>query len=273
MDRALLVGINAYPSAPLSGCINDVTDMATHLVNHCGFSEGSIRLLCDGRATTTELRARLNWLVAAARPGDRLFFHYSGHGVQVATRTPWGEVDGLDEAICPVDFDWSDERMIRDKEFNQIFANVPPGCEFVWISDSCHSADSTKGMPPQATKYRTYPPPPDITWRLNVALSKKFKTPGLQDGANPVHVALISGCQSDQSSADSSFEGKPNGALTYFLLQTLRQSGNAALSLDKLLEKVKAAIKKHKKFDQIPGVEGNPEIIARPFLAIPNGRT
>lgn len=63
MNRALLVGINAYPGNELRGCINDVTDMADHLVKSCGFKVEDIRLLVDERATTVGIRERLEWLV------------------------------------------------------------------------------------------------------------------------------------------------------------------------------------------------------------------
>ena len=36
-DKALLVGINAYPRAPLRGCVNDVIDFANLLVKKYGF--------------------------------------------------------------------------------------------------------------------------------------------------------------------------------------------------------------------------------------------
>ena len=38
MNRALLVGINKYPSSPLNGCINDIQDMADFLVGKCKFA-------------------------------------------------------------------------------------------------------------------------------------------------------------------------------------------------------------------------------------------
>jgi hypothetical protein len=141
MDKALLVGINRYPAAPLRGCVNDVTDLAQFLVDSCGFAMGDVRLIADERATKTEITDRLNWLVDGAKPGDRLFFHFSGHGTQMATRDHQGEIDGLDEVICPVDFDWTDDHVIRDKDFRRVFGSIPEGCQFVWVSDSCHSGD------------------------------------------------------------------------------------------------------------------------------------
>src|SRR5215813_3086299 len=128
MNRALLVGINEYQGSPLAGCVNDVTSMAAVLSGRCGFAKDDIRLLVDSRATTEGIRERLQWLVKGVVPGDRILFHFSGHGIQTASRDRVSaEVDGLDEAICPVDFDWTDKHMIRDKEFAQIFAAVPPG--------------------------------------------------------------------------------------------------------------------------------------------------
>ena len=144
MNRALLVGINAYPGNELNGCVNDVKDMADFLVKYCNFQYGDIRLLVDERATTDGIKVRLGWLLNGLRPGDRVLFHYSGHGAQVPTRNPQGEVDGLDEVICPVDFDWTDDHMIRDKDFHSMFSTIPEGVEFVWVSDSCHSQDLSR---------------------------------------------------------------------------------------------------------------------------------
>lgn len=45
----------------------------------------------------------MQWLVRDARPGDSLFFHYSGHGGQAAD-LDGDEDDGFDETILPLDF-------------------------------------------------------------------------------------------------------------------------------------------------------------------------
>ena len=45
----------------------------------------------------------IEWLIKGAKPGDSLFFHYSGHGSQVKDKDG-DEIDGLDETILPVDF-------------------------------------------------------------------------------------------------------------------------------------------------------------------------
>ena len=266
MNRALLVGINKYPSQPLNGCVNDVEDMAKFLVSACGFAEDDIRLLVDERATTAGIVERLGWLLTGLRSGDRVLFQYSGHGVQLPTRNPQGEVDQLDEAICPVDFDWTDAHAIRDKDFNKIFSAIPKGVEFIWVSDSCHSGDLWRTMAKPKVAVKTLIPPADINWRIQTALRKNIAPLGFERSAKALNLALISGCRSDQTSADAFFE-KPNGALTYFLLQHLKEGNGLSLPLATIVEQVQTALKRNG-FEQEPQLDGDDEINARPFLSI-----
>lgn len=278
MNKALLVGINRYPGNELNGCINDVEDMANFLTSKCNFAHGNIRMLTDGRATTQGIRERLNWLLSGLKAGDRVFFHYSGHGAQVATRNPEAEVDGLDEVICPVDFDWSNTHMIRDKEFNKLFATVPVGVEFVWVSDSCHSGDLSrdftkptsksaselKGHP--KVKYRTMIPPADLDWRLRTAKKQNIRALTMNKAPDNYNVALISGCKSDQTSADAYIKGRYNGALTYYLLSELKKSNGLTENLTTIVKNVNKALKKAK-YSQQPQLEGSPSIISKSFLS------
>ena len=266
MDRALLVGINKYPGAALNGCVNDVTDMARFLTAGRGFSSGNVRLLTDTRATTQGILDRLEWLVDGLKPGDRALFHYSGHGAQTATRNQAGEPDGLDDVICPIDFDWTGMHMIRDKDFSRIFQAVPVGVEFVWISDSCHSTDSTRGfsMPRQPQHGSRYmPAPADVQWRIESARQLNQHSMTMKAAAAPLNVALVSGCQSDQTAADAFFMGRPNGALTYFLLNELKKSSTAPLA--NVVYNVKTALRTAH-YAQVPGLEGAAAIMNKPFL-------
>ena len=186
MDRALLVGINSYPGAPLAGCLNDVTDMATFLIGQRGFPAESIRLLTDSRATTAAILERLQWLLDGLAPGDRVLFHYSGHGTQIALRDESGTVDRMDDAICPVDFDWSEQHMISGVQFKRIFSSVPKGVEFVWISDSCHSGALDRVAPgsgaPSVARQRFLAPPADLAWRADLRIGKEDLASGLRPG-------------------------------------------------------------------------------------------
>ncbi len=266
MNRALLVGINKYPGQPLNGCVNDVQDMANFLVSHCGFAMDDIRLLVDERATKEAIVERLHWLITGVKAGDRILFHYSGHGAQVPTRNPQGEVDGLDEVICPVDFDWSDAHLIRDKEFNELFAALPEGVDFVWISDSCHSGDLWRDMTQPTVSIKTIIPPADINWRLHTAFQKEIKIRSLEKAASNLNLALISGCKSNQTSADACFDNKYNGALTYFLLKELQSENGLNEPLSAIVTNVCKALKKNH-YSQVPQLEGADTVKSKSFLA------
>ena len=263
MDRAFLVGINTYPGAPLRGCVNDVVDMADFLAMQCGFRKQDIRLLTDRRATAEGIVQHLRWLVDGLKKGDRAFFHYSGHGAQMATRNPQQEIDGLDEVICPVDFDWSNQHVVRDKDLAKIFSAVPAGVDFIWVSDSCHSGGLTREL--AADSGRNYPCPADFAWRNAAARSMRHAPLGLAKAAKSINAALISGCKSDQTSADAVFGNRYNGALTYFLLHELNKPKCRALPLGGLVKAVNTALGSHG-YTQQPQLQGSPTIARRGFF-------
>lgn len=271
MDKALLVGINKYPGNALNGCVNDIMDMAHFLVASRGFPQANIRLIVDGRATTRGIEERLRWLVAGARAGDRLFFHFSGHGTLFPKRSSSGRLVALQPAICPVDFDWSEQKAITSDIFHEIFASVPAGVEFVWVSDSCHSGDLEEDKPlalsmdPDVAgafpiQARAFPMPADIQWAIQTAKGLNIAP----SAAAPMNVALISGCQSNQTSADAYINGRYNGACTYYLLQELRRG--VVEPLPTLVANMNAALRTAR-YEQIPGVEGASDIQSRAFLA------
>lgn len=185
--------------------------------------------------------------------------------MQLPTRNPQGEVDGLDEAICPYDFDWTDAHTIRDKDFNSIFACIPKGVVFNWISDSCHSGDLYREMQKPGNRIKTMIPPVDINWRLQTAKKAKIEASGMNRTASKLNLALISGCKSDQTSADAVFNKRPNGALTYFLLKELKKANGLKLPLSTIVKNINSYLKRGN-YDQEPQLEGNQSIKKMPFL-------
>lgn len=107
--RAVLVGCN-YPGtkAELKGCINDVDRMHRSLVEQFGFDDRDITVLIDTDRSYTQptganIRRALGDLVSTAKPGDYLFFHYSGHGTRLPAETGEDDDTGYDECIVPCD--------------------------------------------------------------------------------------------------------------------------------------------------------------------------
>lgn len=252
MDKAVIVGINSYPSCPLRGCVNDAQDMASFLVKSRGFKQENVQMLCDSRATTRNIIDNLNWLAQGVQAGDRVYFHYSGHGAQVPSYGKYNEADGLLEVICPVDFDWAPERMLNDKQLVQIFAKIPAGVKFNWGSDSCHSGDLSRDFVPPDSIPRAFPVPPDIAWAVRATRSK-FQASRAMVG-NILNVGYISGCKSNQTSADAVIGGRSCGAMTHFLLQVLNQVPPTTSTTSIVGSMVPAL--SHAGYSQVPQAEG-----------------
>ena len=231
MKKALLVGIN-YPGTDhaLRGCVNDVVAMSELLSSKYGFETKNKRMLTDASATTQNILDRLNWLVDGAMPGDVLYFHYSGHGSQYIDQNYDAdyEPDGKDEILCPIDLNWRD-KIIKDDDLRDIFDKVPNGVNLTVVLDCCHSGSgidvgtenvvyTTRRMTPPdggPNSNRYLEPPMDIMNRgIGLQLERKQK-PTKNKGV------LISGCQSDQTSADAWMHTKFMGAATYFMIEAL----------------------------------------------------
>ena len=258
-NKALLVGINAYPnpSNNLRGCINDIVDMEYFITSkNKVYQKENIRILTDSRATKKGILTALNWLLLGASAGDQILFHYSGHGAQLPSRSPSLEKDGLDEIICPYDFRGENAAAtaISDKEFASIFAKIPKGVHFVWISDSCHSADlSRKHEIVDAntidTRFRRFNYK-DSTQQVEAV------TPitSLSTTAIPLHGALLSGCASHQLSADAYINNRFNGAFTHYLIKNLSLYGQDA-SMQEIVKYVNIDLMEND-YDQNPQSEG-----------------
>ena len=251
-NKALLVGINAYPnpSNNLRGCINDIVDMEYFIASkNKVYAKENIKTLTDSRATKKGILGHLNWLLMGASAGDQILFHYSGHGAQLPSNGHTFEQDGLDEIICPYDFSDADptKTAITDKEFAKIFATIPKGVHFVWISDSCHSEDlSRKQHITPNTRFRRFNhEPQDSVSPLAASLSA---------APIPLHGALLSGCASHQLSADAYINNRFNGAFTHYLIKNLIQYGQDA-SMQEIIKYVNMDLMEND-YDQNPKSEG-----------------
>jgi hypothetical protein len=282
--RALLVGINQYPGAPLKGCVNDAIMMGKILIEHFGFTPGgNMRLLVDQRATKNAILERLQWLVNGARPGDVLVFHYSGHGAQVPDRSD-DEVDRLDECICPIDHDW--DHPLSDDDLAGIIGSVSPGVNLTVILDCCHSGTGTRVCLPQQQllgpeTIKRLIPPPDLAFRAveDIAITpgeeyfsvtmRSFRNLSVRRFGETVaqNAILIAGCRPDQLSKDAYIDGDYHGALTYSLYQALERLGSDA-SYSQWLAETAKVLKGHYIADQDPQLECPDEMAAWRLFSI-----
>jgi hypothetical protein len=197
--RAAFVGINAYAGSPLYNCVNDVDDIAKMLAQGWAYPMRNIRVCPDKRATRRAIIERLQW-VAGYDSSDPVtgVFYYSGHGTQFVGATAAQEADGYNEALCPVDLDWSSDGLVLDYQIDEILARGNPKSRFYLFFDSCFSGGLDRLVKPGAAPKRFLAPPQGLTGR-----PRKIVAPH-EIEATAGNVLKISACREDQTCSDGS---------------------------------------------------------------------
>lgn len=203
--KAKLFGIN-YINSPfeLKGCWQDVADVSDRLTQK-GFA--SINIITDAstsliQPTSNNILAEITNFLASGNTNDILFLMYSGHGTNLSDKNK-DELDGRDEQIISTDFRFISDDTLKSLIMNNLKKNVT----LVAVFDSCYSGSILD------LKY-TY-----IDGSNNVTINNKtLETPG--------NVILISGSTDSQTSADATINGRPNGAMTWSLLESLKNNPN-----------------------------------------------
>jgi len=208
MKRAVCVGINNYPGFfnDLKGCVNDAKDWSA-LLQGLGFETS---LMLDSQATKNNVKAALVGLIDRTNAGDVAVFTYSGHGTQVTERGG-DEGDPYDEAIYLYDGN------VIDDELRLILQGIHPQAILVVISDSCFSGSVTR-IAPEPAKPRFIPPTVATTGKV---ARRSFLLPEAD-----MPEILISGCSDSEYSYDAEFNGRPNGAMSAYAIQVIKQNPN-----------------------------------------------
>ena len=203
--KALLIGIN-YNGTPnqLHGCINDI-DAISERISKNGFD--NITTLTDNtsvKPTKNNILNAFTNLLANSQSGDILFFAYSGHGSYSIDRNG-DETTGYDQLIVP-----SDLNMISDDELKLIIqSNLKSGVTLFAMFDSCFSGSVL-----------------DLRYQYMDSLNYDNYTENNRELETNGNVFMISGCSDYQTSADAFINNKANGAMTWSLLETLKQTPN-----------------------------------------------
>ncbi|MCK9570253.1 caspase family protein [Candidatus Pacearchaeota archaeon] len=208
MKKALIIGINDYPTAPLQGCVNDAYDYQARLQAK-GFT---CTLLLNSQATKANILAGINSLVSGVASGDSIALCYSGHGSQV-TDSSGDETDNKDEVLCPANW----PQYVSDDDLRSIFAGLPSGVTLDCFLDCCHSGTGTRDIN-QIGTIRSLPP---IVGKRS---KKKSKTKTIVLVPTLNHI-LWAGCEDGQTSTELSINGIPRGAFSYYVGKALASTG------------------------------------------------
>ena len=275
--RAVLIGINKYqvPGSDLNGCVNDVKNLSGALKTYYGFADKDITTLTDLKATKKAMQTAIQKLIVGGKKGDTLLLHYSGHGSNVPDDNG-DEADHRDEILCPTDLDWKDT--LRDDWLRKTFNRLRKGVSLIVIMDCCHSGTITRAiLPPDApVRERFLPCPLDlmatesgrklrgvVQRKLKKASSGRSRKSDIVDA--DIQELLITGCRSTQTSADADIGGNYNGALTYYLVESIKEA-NGKLTYRELHQRTVAKLKQND-YDQVPQLEGQKTSFDRQFLS------
>lgn len=221
---ALCVGINRYPlpASSLSGCINDAHDWHAVLLEK-GYQ---VRTLLDGAATKANIVESLQEGLTRVGTGDRFVFSFSGHGTWVPDRDG-DEADQRDEALCC--YDYARGGLLTDDEMYRIFKNRPFGSRVTVLSDSCHSGTVSRLMAdPGSARAVRFMPPSVFSDMSPGEAARREKT--LEVSKPRSEALLLSGCADHEFSYDAIFHGRPNGAMSYFLIKALEDGLSSRVS-------------------------------------------
>ena len=160
---------------------------------------------------------------------------------------------------------------ITDIDFRKYFYSLPQGAVFNWVADSCFSGNLAQKPPPGIVfrqpyaAPRSFPMPFDLAWSVQAAKLRGATTTKLSVAVEHLNGALISGCATDQTSADAYIEDRYNEACTYALLKALKSS--PAEPLTKIVATMNDWMDANE-YDQNPQLKGHPSICGKPWLTI-----
>lgn len=261
---AVIIAVGDYPAktgwSPISS-VNDVPLIKSSLLAQ-GFSEEDILILKDAAATKQNILSTLNELKEKVTAGDIVVIHYSGHGQQIYDDNS-EEIDGLDEALVPVDawvkytHNYKGENHIRDDEIGNILAGfrntLGKEGQLLMLLDSCHSGSSTRGGKARGSAAAFVPDNWEKTTSETKQGSDMFEKVKISEDAAPF--VLISGA----SANELNYEYDGQGSLSYSFAKAMNELGSN-FTYRQLYSKI-ASVMNTISPRQTPTIEGDQDYI------------
>lgn len=214
----------------LAGCINDVNDWARHFGP---ILQTPSIILTERQATKAGMIAGIRETLRKLTADDTAIIQYSGHGTYIPDRTS-DEADARDEALCPWDMT---QNLLLDDELGVELLGRAKGSRVLFITDCCHSGSMMRA--PVMFGPGNEPKEEDRAVPRYVSLSQLTDQGMCPDtlekiksranyirGEVPLDTGLVhlSGCSDVQFSFDAAFNGRSNGAFTYYALKALQSN-------------------------------------------------
>lgn len=236
LKLGLLIGINYTGTEyELNGCINDITSVKKLLIDNKVMAESEIISMTDNEKddlypSNANIKLKLTEIETMCNNTDRevlLVITYSGHGTSL-TDDGKDELDGNDEAICPIDHE--ETGFISDDYFKAEFLDkLGRNVYLFMLFDCCHSGTIC-----------------DLRYNYKSCVGNYYEI-NFENYITYCNAIMISGCKDDQTSADAYINKKYQGAMTAAFLSAF----NINKSYRQIVQEMTLYLKTNK-YTQIP---------------------
>lgn len=268
-QHALVVGIDDYlhlkPAAEaraagdkisdLLGAENDAREISAALRSK-GIALPQSRILLSRNATLTNFLIAWKDMTSQASAGDTLIVTFAGHGGQESeVSEPVDEQDGRDETIMFTDFNPANPRegRLNDDQLRNLLSDAEQ-FKIIWVMDSCHSGGLERSVNSNMTGLSRN----GGNWDISIEpLEQEIHATTGDGDATLAHVTQILATASDERVVtETSFGGKPHGALSYFFAQGVKggadQDRNGFVSRKELSNYLDTQVVSHMNQNQQP---------------------
>ena len=245
---AILIGIDAYPTKPLTSCVRDVQMIKGYLQDNPKSMD--IRALTGSKSLDSEIvtpredpeywptyrnvTSAFKTITSQAQPGDFVYIHYSGHGTRLKPCLDFSNWSTGDLALVLLKGDQSPEEYLRGPRLAGLLKGmVDKRLKVTLVLDCCFSATvyrnggpSVRYLPCDLATTSSSLLDPGIS--LDTCSAKRNAS--MRDNwlMEPDRYAILAACGPDEKAkggSETSEKGLTYGALSYFLLQTISAHG------------------------------------------------
>lgn len=182
---ALLIGINYSSNRDISldGCIDDVENIQTVLIEQYQYNASNIKTLRDDAndnamlPTYANIMKSFTHIIEQSETADEIWIHYSGHGTQI-----YNDAISYDDVIVPMDYETAG--YIFDTQIHDFIKGIKNTA--ILVFDCCHSGSLGK-----------------LPWSFIVQDSNIITIDNSSEVMPNPNIYFLSGCRDSETSSDT----------------------------------------------------------------------